>query len=682
MSAVSEGFKAFGLQVSNKDEIPMVTLTLPDGSARSFEGIPTGLTLAQDISEGLAKVSLAIKVNGQLQDLDQPIKHDASVELITRGKGTPEALEIIRHDCAHVLAEAVQALFPDTQVSIGPAIENGFYYDFFRLDGGTFNEADFPSIEAKMREIIAAGAPFQRKEVSRSEALVLFEAQNEPFKVELVQDLPEDEIITLYSQGEWTDLCRGPHAATTASVGKYFKLMSVAGAYWRGDVTRPQMQRIYGIAFEDKKQLNAHLTMLEEAAKRDHRKLGREMGLFHMQEEATGSVFWHPKGWTLYRTVEAYMRRRQQESGYQEVKTPQLVSRKLWEDSGHWEKFRENMFTTGDGDEDQDLALKPMNCPCHVQVFKQSLLSYRDLPLRMAEFGSCHRNESSGSMHGIMRVRAFTQDDGHIFCTPEQINVETETFIALLTSVYKDFGFEDIVVKFSDRPEKRAGSDAVWDRAEAALKEAIEIMDLPYEMNPGEGAFYGPKLEFVLKDAIGRDWQCGTLQVDFVLPERLNAHYIDNTSTRQRPVMLHRAVIGSFERFLGILIENFEGKFPLWLAPTQGVVATIVSAADNYAAEVQAKFRFAGLRFDLDIRNEKINFKVREHSLSKVPLIAVVGEREAKDGTIALRRLGSQRQEVLALEEAIEKLSAEATAPDLDDTKEKETTSLVPVNGS
>lgn len=641
----------------------MVTLTLPDGSARSFEGVATGMTLTRDISEGLAKVSLAIKVDGQIQDLDQPITQDAGVEIITRGKGNPEALEIVRHDCAHVLAEAVQALFPGTQVSIGPAIENGFYYDFFRTDGGTFNEGDLPAIEAKMHEIIARGEAFVRKEVSRAEALALFEAQNEPFKVELVQGLPEDETITLYSQGEWTDLCRGPHAPTTGSVGKYFKLMSVAGAYWRGDVTRPQMQRIYGIAFEDKKQLNAHLTLLEEAAKRDHRKLGAEMGLFHMQAEATGSVFWHKKGWTLYRTVEAYMRRRLDAAGYEEVKTPQLVNRKLWEDSGHWEKFRENMFTTGDADEDSDLALKPMNCPCHVQIFNQDLNSYRNLPRRMAEFGSCHRNESSGSMHGIMRVRAFTQDDAHIFCTPDQINSETEEFIGLLKSIYKDFGFDDVLVKFSDRPEKRAGSDETWDRAENALRVAIEAMELPYEMNPGEGAFYGPKLEFVLKDAIGRDWQCGTLQVDFVLPERLDASYIDNQSSRQRPVMLHRAILGSFERFIGILIENFEGKFPLWLAPQQGVVATIVSAADDYAAEVQAKFAKAGLRFDLDTRNEKINFKVREHSVGKIPLIAVVGEREAAEGTIALRRLGSQGQEVMSLDEAVKVLSEEAAPP-------------------
>ena len=643
----------------------MVTLTLRDGATRSFDGVATGRQLAESISASLAKVSLAVKVDGKTQDLDQPIDTDAAVELITRGKGDPEALEIVRHDCAHVLAEAVQALYPGTQVSIGPAIEHGFYYDFFRTDGGRFNEDDFPAIEAKMHAIIAAAAPFQRHEVSREEALALFREQDEPFKVELVQSLPEDEAITLYSQGDWTDLCRGPHAPTTASVGKYFRLTSVAGAYWRGDVTRPQMQRIYGIAFEDKKQLNAHLTLMQEAAKRDHRKLGREMGLFHMQEEATGSIFWHKKGWTLYRTVEAYMRRRQEAAGYEEVKTPQLVNRKLWEDSGHWEKFRENMFTTGDGDEGTDLALKPMNCPCHVQVFNQDLTSYRALPRRMAEFGSCHRNEPSGAMHGIMRVRAFTQDDAHIFCTPEQINSETEAFIELLTSIYKDFGFEDVVVKFSDRPEKRAGSDATWDRAEAALREAIEAMGLPFEINPGEGAFYGPKLEFVLKDAIGRDWQCGTLQVDFVLPERLEATYIDRHSTRQRPVMLHRAILGSFERFIGILIENFEGKFPLWLAPQQGVVATIVSAADDYATQVQAKFAQAGLRFDLDTRNEKINFKVREHSLGKVPLIAVVGEREAANGTIALRRLGSQGQEILPVEEAITALRAEACPPDL-----------------
>ena len=643
----------------------MITLTLPDGSARSFEGSPSGLTLARDISEVLARAALAVKVNGQVQDLDQPIEQDACVDLITCGKGHPEALEILRHDCAHVLAEAVQELFPGTQVSIGPAIEQGFYYDFFRTDGGTFHEGDLPAIEAKMHEIIARAEPFVRKEVSRGEALALFEAQNEPFKIELIQNLPEDAAITLYSQGDWTDLCRGPHGPTTACVGKYFKLTSVAGAYWRGDVTRPQMQRIYGIAFEDKKQLNTHLTLLQEAVRRDHRKLGPEMGLFHMQAEATGSVFWHQKGWTLYRTIEAYMRRRLDAVGYEEIKTPQLVNRRIWEDSGHWEKFRENMFTTGDADEASDLALKPMNCPCHVQIFNQNLHSYRNLPRRLAEFGSCHRNEPSGAMHGLLRVRAFTQDDAHIFCTPEQINSETEAFIGLLKSIYRDFGFDEILVKFSDRPATRAGYDKTWDRAEQALKEAIEAMNLPYIMNPGEGAFYGPKLEFVLKDAIGRDWQCGTLQVDFVLPERLDASYIDNRSSRQRPVMLHRAILGSFERFIGILIENFEGKFPLWLAPQQGVVATIVSAADAYAADVQAQLVKAGLRFDLDRRNEKIGFKVREHSVAKVPLIAVVGEREAAEGTLALRRLGRQGQEILTLDQAIRGLSEEARAPDL-----------------
>ncbi len=643
----------------------MVTLTLPDGAQRTFDGPATGQQLAMDISPNLAKAALAIKVDGTVQDLTLPITTDATVELVVRGKAVPEALEILRHDCAHVLAEAVQALYPGTQVAIGPPIEHGFYYDFFRPDGGTFNADDFPAIEAKMHDIIAAGAAFEREEIDREAALALFQDQGEPFKVELVEGLPADEPITLYRQGTWTDLCRGPHAPTTASVGKHFKLMSVAGAYWRGDVTRPQMQRIYGLAFEDKRQLTAHLDLLAEAAKRDHRKIGPEMGLFHMQAEATGSVFWHKKGWTLYRTVEAYMRRRLDQAGYEEVKTPQLVNRKLWEDSGHWDKFRENMFTTGDADEDWDLALKPMNCPCHVQIFNQDLNSYRTLPRRMAEFGACHRNESSGSMHGIMRVRAFTQDDAHIFCTPEQINSETERFIALLTSVYHDFGFDDVVVKFSDRPPMRAGSDATWDRAERALHDAIAATGLPYAMNPGEGAFYGPKLEFVLKDAIGRDWQCGTLQVDFVLPERLDASYIDNRSARQRPVMLHRAILGSFERFLGILIENYEGKFPLWLAPQQGVVATIVSAADTYAAEVQAKLAAAGLRFELDTRNEKINFKVRDHSVSKVPLIAVVGEREAKDGTLALRRLGSKAQEVMSLDRAIDTLQTEAKAPDM-----------------
>lgn len=644
----------------------MVAITLPDGAVRQFENAVTGMEVATSISEGLAKKAMAIKVNGDAWDLSREITQDADVAIIVRDKADPEALEIIRHDCAHVLAEAVQELFPGTQVSIGPAIENGFYYDFYRSE--PFRPEDLEIIEAKMAEIIDRGESFTREVWSRETAIAHFSEQDEKFKVELVQDLPEDETITIYKQGTWTDLCRGPHAPTTKYIGKAFKLQRVSGAYWRGDSNREQMQRIYGTAWENPKQLKAYLLQLEEAAKRDHRKLGREMELFHIQEEATGSIFWHQKGWQLYRTIEAYMRERLEGADYQEVKTPQLVDRKLWEASGHWEKFRENMFTTGDAVEEGDsepkiLALKPMNCPCHVQIFNQGVKSYRDLPLRMAEFGSCMRNESSGSLHGIMRVRAFTQDDAHIFARPDQINSETISFCSLLQSIYKDFGFQEVMVKFSDRPTTRAGSDDIWDQAEDALREAIEAAGLPYEMNPGEGAFYGPKLEFVLKDAIGRDWQCGTLQVDFVLPERLGAQFMDEDGERKRPVMLHRAILGSFERFIGILIENFEGKFPLWLAPQQIVVATITSDANDYAEQVAEQMQAAGLRVTTDLRNEKINYKVREHSLSKVPVIAVVGKKEAEEGKVALRRLGGKNQDIQSLEDAITSLTTEATPP-------------------
>jgi len=644
----------------------MVAITLPDGAVRQFENAVTGMEVAKSISEGLAKKAMAIKVNGDAWDLSREITQDADVAIIVRDKADPEALEIIRHDCAHVLAEAVQELFPGTQVSIGPAIENGFYYDFYRSE--PFRPEDLEIIEAKMAEIIDRGESFTREVWSRETAIAHFSEQDEKFKVELVQDLPEDETITIYKQGTWTDLCRGPHAPTTKYIGKAFKLQRVSGAYWRGDSNREQMQRIYGTAWENPKQLKAYLLQLEEAAKRDHRKLGREMELFHIQEEATGSIFWHQKGWQLYRTIEAYMRDRLEGADYQEVKTPQLVDRKLWEASGHWEKFRENMFTTGDAVEEGDsepkiLALKPMNCPCHVQIFNQGVKSYRDLPLRMAEFGSCMRNESSGSLHGIMRVRAFTQDDAHIFARPDQINSETISFCSLLQSIYKDFGFQEVMVKFSDRPATRAGSDDIWDQAEDALREAIEAAGLPYEMNPGEGAFYGPKLEFVLKDAIGRDWQCGTLQVDFVLPERLGAQFMDEDGERKRPVMLHRAILGSFERFIGILIENFEGKFPLWLAPQQIVVATITSDANDYAEQVAEQMQAAGLRVTTDLRNEKINYKVREHSLSKVPVIAVVGKKEAEEGKVALRRLGGKNQDIQSLEDAITSLTTEATPP-------------------
>lgn len=642
----------------------MPSITLPDGSVRRFEAAVTGAEIAAAIGPGLAKAALAIEVDGELWDLSRPIERDARVRIITRKD--PEALELIRHDCAHVLAEAVQALFPGAQVTIGPPIENGFYYDF--AYERPFTPEDFPAIEAKMREIIARGTPFERIVTTRHDAIALFESKGEKYKVELIQDLPQGETITLYRQGEWVDLCRGPHGPSTAEIGDAFKLMKVAGAYWRGNHRNAMLSRIYGTAWRDRKELEAYLHRLEEAERRDHRRIGREMGLFHLQEEAVGSVFWHPKGWRLYRTVEAYMRRRLEAAGYVEVRTPQLVDRRLWEASGHWEKFRENMFLATVEDEAEKnriLALKPMNCPCHVQIFNTTVRSYRDLPLRMAEFGSCHRYEPSGALHGIMRVRAFTQDDAHIFCTEDQIADETVRFVELLSSVYRDFGFETFSVKFSDRPAKRAGSDAVWDQAEGALREACAKAGVAYTLNPGEGAFYGPKLEFVLRDAIGRDWQCGTLQVDFVLPERLDAVYVAADGSRRRPVMLHRAILGSFERFLGILIEQYAGRFPLWLAPTQVVVATIVSDADDYARAAARAFASAGLAVEGDLSNAKIQAKIREASLAHVPVIAVVGRKEAETRTVALRRLGGETQTILPLDEAVARLAAEATPPDL-----------------
>jgi threonyl-tRNA synthetase len=639
----------------------MPAITLPDGSIRAFDGAVTGTEIAAAIGPGLARAALAMEVDGVLTDLSRDITTDASVKFITRKDEA--ALELIRHDTSHVLAEAVQALFPGTQVTIGPAIENGFYYDFARNE--PFSPEDFPAIEAKMRAIIAANAPFTREVWDRDEAIAFFESRGERFKAELIRDLPAGETITIYRQGEWLDLCRGPHMRGTGDIGPAFKLMKTAGAYWRGDHRNPMLSRIYGTAWRDQKELDAYLHQLEEAERRDHRRIGKEMDLFHIQEEAVGSVFWHQKGWKLYRTVGAYIRRAQEANGYEEVKTPQLVDRSLWEASGHWEKFRKNMFIAEVADEEVTLALKPMNCPCHVQIFKQGLRSYRQLPLRMAEFGACHRYEPSGALHGIMRVRAFTQDDAHIFCTEDQIAGETVKFVAMLTAVYRDFGFADFAVKFSDRPDIRAGSDEVWDRAEAALKSACATAGVSYTLNPGEGAFYGPKLEFVLRDAIGRDWQCGTLQVDFVLPERLDAEYVTSESTRARPVMLHRAILGSFERFLGILIENYAGRFPLWLAPVQAVVATIVSDADEYAAEVVAALRAAGLTAELDVSNQKINAKIRDHSLHHVPNILVVGRKEAEERTVALRRLGGAAQEVLALDEAVALLAEEATPPDL-----------------
>ena len=639
----------------------MPNITLPDGSIRRFEGAVTGTEIAAAIGPGLAKAALAMKVDGQPADLSRSLAQDASVVFITRRD--PDALGMIRHDAAHVLAEAVQSLYPGTQVTIGPSIENGFYYDFARNE--PFRPEDFPAIEARMREIVAGRAKFEREEWERDRAIEFFEARGESYKAQLIRDLPASETITIYRQGAWLDLCRGPHMRDTGDVGNAFKLMKVAGAYWRGDHRNAMLTRIYGTAWRDRSELDAHLHQLEEAERRDHRRIGREMDLFHIQEEAVGSIFWHPKGWKLYRTLEDYMRRRQNAAGYEEVRTPQLVDRVLWERSGHWDSYREHMFIAQVEDEDKSLALKPMNCPCHVQIFKHGLRSYRELPWRMAEFGACHRYEPSGALHGIMRVRGFTQDDAHIFCTEAQVPAETARFVALLRSVYEDLGFPEFRIKFADRPTSRAGSDDTWDRAEAALREACALAGVQYELNPGEGAFYGPKLEFVLRDAIGRDWQCGTLQVDYVLPERLDAEYVGEDSARHRPVMLHRAILGSFERFLGILIEQYAGRFPLWLAPVQVVVASIVSDAADYAEEVAAALRAAGLEARADTRNEKINAKVREHSLAHVPVLAVVGRREAEQRSVALRRLGSDGQEVVGLEAAVALLAAEAEAPDV-----------------
>ena len=640
------------------DRAGPVTVTLPDGSTRSYDAPVSGTEIAASIGPGLAKAALAIRLDGVLRDLATIVDRDAKVEIVTAKDA--DALELLRHDAAHVMAEAVKELWPDVQVTIGPAIEDGFYYDFSRAE--PFTPEDLEKIEARMHDIVDRDEAIERQVWDRQDAVNFFSAAGEHYKAEIIRDLPAEEPISVYRQGDFLDLCTGPHLPSTKKLGHAFKLMKLAGAYWRGDSKNEQLQRIYGTAWADEKQLKAYLHRLEEAEKRDHRRLGREMGLFHLQEEAAGSVFWHPKGWTLYRLCEDYMRRRLDDGGYTEVKTPQLVDRALWEASGHWDKFREHMFTAA-SDEERILALKPMNCPCHVQIFKQGIKSYRDLPLRMAEFGSCHRKEPSGALHGLMRVRAFTQDDAHIFCTEDQITAEAERFCALLMNIYRDFGFDDVVVKFADRPPVRAGSDAIWDKAEIALKDAVESTKIPYEMNPGEGAFYGPKLEFVLRDAIGRDWQCGTFQVDFVLPERLDANYVGEDGEKHRPVMLHRAILGSFERFIGVLIEHYAGRFPMWLAPVQAVVATITGDADEYAASVLAKLEAAGLRVEADLRNEKINYKVREHSLAKVPVIVVVGKREAEEGNVALRRLGGAAQEILALDEAVHTLSEEAKSP-------------------
>ncbi len=638
----------------------MITLTFPDGSARQYKPGITGAELAASISKSLSKKAVAISLNGALADIADPINADARVKIVTRDDA--EALELIRHDAAHVMAEAVQDLYPGTQVTIGPVVENGFYYDFYREE--SFTPEDLAKIEARMREIVAADKPFTKEVWPREKAQDFFAAEGEGFKVELIDAIPAGEDLKIYKQGEWLDLCRGPHMTSTGKIGKAFKLMKVAGSYWRGDQTREHLQRIYGTAWASEEELAAYLRQLEEAEKRDHRRLGREMDLFHLQEEAPGSVFWHPKGWTLFRELINYMRRRQEANGYVEVNSPDMMERKLWEQSGHWEKFGENMFVTETPDE-RVFCCKPMNCPGHIQIFKNGLKSYRDLPLRIAEFGKVHRYEPSGALHGIMRVRHFTQDDAHIFCTEEQMIAECVKMNDMILSIYRDFGFEDVIVKLSTRPEKRVGSDEIWDRAEAALKVALEEIGHPYSISPGEGAFYGPKLEYTLRDAIGRHWQCGTVQLDFNLPERLGAFYIGEDGAKHTPVMIHRAMFGSLERFIGILIENYAGHLPLWLAPLQVVVATIVSDADDYAREVLAALTEAGLRAETDLRNEKINYKVREHSLAKAPALFVAGKREAEEKTVSIRRLGSQAQETLPLAEAIRRLAVEATPPDL-----------------
>ena len=649
----------------------MITLTFPDGATRQVEAGSTAAQVAAQIAKSLEKKAVAAIVNGQLVDLADPIASDATLKIVTRED--PAALELIRHDCAHVLAEAVQELFPGTQVTIGPTIENGFYYDFARNE--PFTPEDFPAIEKKMREIIARDKPFTKSTKTREEAKEFFRGRGEMFKVELVDAIPGDQDIKFYDQGGWTDLCRGPHMTSTGKIGSAFKLMKVAGAYWRGDSRNQMLTRIYGTAWANDKDMAAYVTALAEAEKRDHRKLGREMDLFHFQEEGPGVVFWHAKGWTIFQQLIAYMRRRLSRLDYQEVNAPQLLDKSLWETSGHWGWYREAMFmarSAGDETEDDQIfAIKPMNCPGHVQIFKHGLRSYRELPLRLAEFGNVHRYEPSGALHGLMRVRGFTQDDAHIFCTEEQMRDECLKINDLILSTYKNFGFTEFVVKLSTRPEKRVGSDAAWDRAEDVMMNVLTTIKLTSSykintsINPGEGAFYGPKFEYVLRDAIGRDWQCGTTQIDFNLPERFGAFYIGADGEKKTPVMIHRAICGSMERFLGILIEHHAGHFPLWLAPLQIMVATITSEGDDYALKVRDILRNAGLRADADLRNEKINYKVREHSVQKVPVILVVGKREMEEGAVNIRRLGSQDQTPMKLEEAIAALVAEARAPDL-----------------
>ena len=640
----------------------MIDLIFPDGSGRQFPEGSSGRDVAASIAKSLEKRALLVKLAGALIDLDRPLPSGGAFEIITRD--APEALELIRHDAAHVLAEAVQDLWPGTQVTIGPVIENGFYYDFARNQ--PFTLEDLPVIEKKMKEIVARDKPFTKEIWSRDEAKKVFSDKGENFKVELIDAIPADQSLKIYKQGDWFDLCRGPHMTSTGKVGNAFKLMKVAGAYWRGDSNNPMLTRIYGTAFAKQEELDAYLKQLEEAEKRDHRRVGREMDLFHFQEEAPGSVFWHPKGWTLFQALENYIRRQQQQSGFVEVNSPQLMDRELWVTTGHIPTYNDMMFLTAKREDDERVyAIKPMNCPGHVQIFKNGLKSYRDLPLRIAEFGKVHRFEPSGALHGLLRVRAFTQDDAHIFITESQIAEEVLKVNDQILAIYSDFGFDDVRIKFSDRPDKRIGDDAVWDKAEAALMAALEASGRPWTLNKGEGAFYGPKLEYVLRDAIGREWQCGTVQVDLNLPGRLGAFYIDEHSNKVTPVMIHRAMFGSLERFTGMLIEHYAGHLPLWLSPTQAVVATITQDADDYAREVVELARKAGLRVEADIRNEKINYKVREHSLAKVPALLVVGKKEAAERLVSVRRLGQEKQEVMPLDVAIKTLADQAVPPDI-----------------
>ena len=635
----------------------MPAISLPDGSERQFDDAVTGAEIAAGIGEGLARAAVAVRVNGDLWDLTRAIESDASIEIVTRDSN--DGVELLRHDAAHVLAEAVKELWPETQVTIGPAIENGFYYDFSRED--PFTDADLETIEKRMKEIVDRDEEIVREVWTRDDAVEFFRSIGEEYKAEIIASIPADENITLYRQGEFVDLCRGPHLPSTGKLGKAFKLTHVSGAYWRGDSSNEMLQRIYGTAWSTDKALRKYLHMLEEAEKRDHRRLGKVMDLFHFQEEAPGAVFWHANGWAMFQSLVSYTRQRNEEAGFQEVNTPEMVARTLWEKSGHWDTFGENMFTseTVDG---RMFAIKPMNCPGHIQVYNQGIKSYRDLPLRIAEFGKCHRYEPSGALHGMMRVRAFTQDDAHIFCTPEQITAESIDVTKLILSIYKDFGFDDVRLKFADRPEERVGEDAVWDQAEQALLKALEVGGFEYTYNPGEGAFYGPKIEFVLRDAIGRDWQCGTLQVDLNMPGRLDATYIGEDGNKHTPVMLHRAMLGSLERFMGILIEHHAGNLPLWLAPVQVKVLTITSDADDYAAEIVAALKAAGLRAECDLRNEKISYKVREHSVAKVPVQFAIGQREVENRSVAVRRLGSKKQAVLSLDDAVKSLADEVAA--------------------